>query len=152
MPTMRERVDTLIAAYKWEQERLDAWANEAKQSIRVNAEYAANPMIVRFAGTWYAYIREVKKSNDSIIQALNAAQGKAPDRDHPDPVLDGIRALNRVEHRKGTIASISNAANAHRGQSPYFESLDAVIDLENGVRDYIEDFLLHDPVVGTDGA
>jgi hypothetical protein len=152
MPTMRERVDTLIAAYKWEQERLDAWRNDANQSIRENRDYAANPMIVRFAGTWNAYFREVKKSNDSIIQALNAAQGAAPDPDHPDPVLDGVRALNRVEHRKGTITSISNSVNAHRRQSKYFKSLDAVIDLENGVRDYIEDFLLHDPVVGTDGA
>jgi len=66
--------------------------------------------------------------------------------------LDGVRALNRVEHRKGTITSISNAANAHRRQSKYFKSLDAVIDLENGVRDYIEDFLLHEPPAGTDGA
>ena len=152
MPTMRERVATLIAAYEWEQERLDAWDNEAKNSIRDNADYAANPMIVRFAGTWYAYIREVKKSNDSIIAALNAARGADRDADHPDPIMDGIRALNRVEHRKGTITSISNAVNAHRRQSKYFKSLDAVIDLENGVRDYIEDFLLHDPPAGTDGA
>ena len=102
---LRGRIATLIAAYKWEQERLDSWA-----------------------------------------------KGNATDRDHSEHVMDGVRTFNRVEHRKGTITSISNAANAHRGQSPYFESLDAVIDLENGVRDYIEDFLLHDPVVGTDGA
>ena len=152
MPTMRQRVATLIAAYEWEQERLDAWRNEANHSIDENADYAANPMTKRFAGTWYAYIREVKKSNESILEALNAAQDAEPDPDHPDPVLDGVRALNRVEHRKGTITSISNAANAHRRQSKYFKSLDAVIDLENGVRDYIEDFLLHDPPAGTDGA
>lgn len=152
MPTPRERIATLIAAYEWEQERLDAWRNEANHSIDENADYAANPMIKRFAGTWYAYIREVKKSNGSILEALNAAYNAEPDDEHPDPVMDGIRALNRVEHRKGTITSISNAVNAHRRQSKYFKSLDAVIDLENGVRDYIEDFLLHDPPAGTDGA
>ncbi len=151
MPTMRERIGTLIAAYEWEQERLDAWRNEANNSIDENADYAKNPMIKRFAGTWYAYFREVEKSNSGIIEALNAALIAVPDPDHPDPVMDGIRALNRVEHRKGTITSISNAVNAHRRQSKYFKSLDAVIDLENGVRDYIEDFLLHDPPVDTGG-
>ena len=152
MSTAKERIATLVKAYEWEQERLEAWRNEAKNSLDENKDYAGNPMIKRFVGTWYAYIDEVKKSNSSVLKALDAAYRAVPDKDHPDPIMDGVRALNRVEHRKGTITSISNAVNAHRGQSPYFESLDAVIDLENGVRDYIEDFLLHDPVVGTDGA
>jgi hypothetical protein len=144
MPTQQERddlrgrIDLLIAAYEWEQKRLGNWRDEAMGAT--TAQDMANPMIARFLETWKAYIREVAASNQSIISKLRDARAAPADPLH-DRMVEGARAVCRNEHRKGSIRTIANAANALSQQSDYFRSLDAVLDLENEVRDQIERFL-----------
>jgi hypothetical protein len=137
--TLQQRIDLLIAAYEWEQTRLDNWRDEAVGATPA-ALLAANPMIARFLETWKAYFREVKASNQWIIDSLRPARAAQAGPLH-DPMEEAARAISRIEHRKGSIRTIANAANALSHQSRYFRSLDAVIDLENEVRDHIERFL-----------
>jgi hypothetical protein len=135
---LQGRIALLIAAYEWEQTRLRNWRDEAMGAT--TAQQLVNPMIARFLETWKAYFREVEASNQSIINRLQNAHA-APAGPVHDPMVDGARAISRNEHRKGSIRTIANAANAHGHQSDYFRSLDAVLDLENEVRDHIERFL-----------
>ena len=138
MATPTERISTLIEAYEWEQNRLVGWRTDATATANAMANIS-NPMIQRFAATWELYLEAVKKSNQHVIDLLTAANDSK--EGDADAIKRAIREVNRIEHRKGSVAAISNATNAHRRQSAYFESLDDVIDLENEVRDYIEEYL-----------
>jgi hypothetical protein len=155
MPATKQEEDRLARlhdAYIWEQERIKAWLDDLKNNKTIDTKHPqnkgdyssdpSNPMVVRFVATWMAYFDEVQASNNSVIGICQAAL------DQTDPALraievnNAIRRINRIEHRKGSVSTISNAANLHRRQSKYFKSLDAVIDLENEVRDYVEDYLV----------
>lgn len=151
-----ERLAKLHDAYLWEQDRIAAWLDDLENHPEVLASHPdnefkyeadkSNPMVARFYTTWKAYFNEVKESNQWVIDVCDEALVKG--RKEPDPgkrkelLVDEIRKINRVEHRKGSVSAISNAVNMHRQQSKYFKSLDAVIDLENEVRDYIEAYLV----------
>ena len=142
MPIPQEdRLATLHEAYLWEQNRIKAWVDDLN-----NHRVDANPMIARFYTTWIAYFNEVTASNAWVIGVCDTALVEARKRSDPKEqaaILNpAIRSINRIEHRKGSVSAISNAANIYRHQSKYFKSLDAVIDLENEVRDYIEDYLV----------
>jgi hypothetical protein len=137
MPTTKpERMEFLKKAYEWEQDRLQSWAND----VRASTGGVANPMIEFFGQAWLIYLEKVQESNQAILGRLTGAL-----RSGAAGVDEATRHLNRVEHRKGTISSISDAANDHRHDSEYFKSLDAVIDLENEVRDHIEHYLNYGP-------
>ena len=136
-----ERLEKLRDAYSWEQERIDAWLDDLH-----NHEDGSNPMIARFYVTWKAYFKEVKASNQCVIdtctQGLAAGRAEENQDDQRASFIRTIRKINRVEHRKGSVSAISNTANTHRRQSGYFKSLDEVIDLDNEARDYIENYLV----------
>src|ERR1700751_3346052 len=100
MPTPKDRISTLRDAYQWEQDRLLAWKNEVTAAVGDET----NPMIKRFGGTWELYFDEVMASNQFIIDSLDKAI--ADEADPETGVAPAIRRLNRVEHRKGSIASI----------------------------------------------
>ena len=135
MPTQKERIIALKAAYDWEQIRLRNWRDEAHNSVNKGE---TNPMILRFLDTWKSYIQEVMASNEWIICSLQKALDADPQK---DPIADAVDALNEVEHNKQSIDAIAAAAHQEQGKSHYFKSLDAVIHLEDDVRDYIEAFL-----------
>ncbi len=151
-----ERLAKLHDAYLWEQERIKAWLEDLDNHSQVDFDHPdnefdyttdkTNPMVVRFLATWRAYFAEVQASNTAVMgictAALSAARSKSDPEEQGAILTEAIRKINRIEHRKGSVSSISNAANLHRRQSKYFKSLDAVIDLENEVRDYIEDYLI----------
>jgi hypothetical protein len=146
-----DRLARLHDAYMWEQERIKVWLEDLKNNNDIDADHpqnkadysagATNPMVVRFVATWMAYFDEVQQSNNSVIGICQAALGADP-AVRKTEVENAIRRINRIEHRKGSVSTVSNAANLYRRQSKYFKSLDAVIDLENEVRDYIEDYLV----------
>ena len=152
-----ERLAKLHDAYLWEQERIQAWLDDLANNPMVNFDdpdnefdYTtdkSNPMVVRFLATWRAYFAEVQASNNAVMgictAALSSARSESDQEKKGATLSEAVRRINRIEHRKGSVSSISNAANLHRRQSKYFKSLDAVIDLENEVRDYIEDYLIN---------
>jgi hypothetical protein len=156
MPTAQEQEERLAKlhdAYLWEQERIQAWLDDLANNPMVTFDHpdnefdytsdTTNPMVVRFLATWRAYFAEVQASNNAVMGICLAALGEVDAAKRAVAINDAVRRINRIEHRKGSVSSISNAANIHRRQSKYFKSLDAVIDLENEVRDYIEDYLIN---------
>ena len=153
MTPEEERLAKLHDAYLWEQERIKAWLDDLKNHDTALFDRSdnlfdysvdkSNPMVTRFRATWMAYFDEVRKSNDWVMGICRAALAQADANVRKVEVTQAIRKINRIEHRKGSVSAISNAANIYRRQSRYFKSLDAVIDLENEARDYIEDYLVN---------
>jgi len=136
--TPAQRLKKLQEAYEWEQEQIRAWEGQVKNRPGDPGE---NTMNRRFAESWLRYFQEVRESNDKIIKYCATALRTR----RQSEIDEAIRYINRVEHRKGSASSVSSAAHAHRHQSKYFKTLDALIDLENEVRDYIEHYLHYGP-------
>ena len=91
-----------------------------------------------FLSIWKSYFAYVSESNDLIIGYCQ----NAIDSGDTSKIQAAIDTLNKKEHHRDWVKAIEKEASKHAGVSDYLAQLDALLNLEFQVREYLEAYLV----------
>jgi hypothetical protein len=132
MPSLGEKLQNVVNAYRWEQKQITIWRNAMSN---LPPDGTTGPVGPEFLDIWKSYFAYVSESNDLIINYCQDAIDKGKEK-------DAVDKLNSTEHHRGWMKAIEKEASKHAGVSDYLAQLDALLNLEFQTREYLAAYLV----------
>lgn len=131
------KLQELQKAYEWEQTRILAWIDDLNQHNFADNDKVPNPMVAQFYEIWIAYFKEIRASNQAVVNKCEVAIKTG----NEETATQAIHFINENYHERPPLEEIQGSTNTNKEKSRYFQAIDEGLKLELRARDEIKDFL-----------